>query len=89
MILEEIKKNELEKIFDKNSKSVFSFLLKRTLISYPEHLEGQNEKSIYLEKKQCEQWIVQSLGLVPVGEGSYPIDGVRVARPYVYVDLDS
>ena len=77
MILEEIKKNELEKIFDKNSKSVFSFLLKRTLISYPEHLEGQNEKSIYLEKKQCEQWIVQSLGLAPVGEGSYPIDGVR------------
>jgi len=77
MILEEIKLDELEKIFDESSKSIFNFLLERTLISYPEFLEGQNEHSIYLEKKQCEQWVVQSLGLRPVGEGSYPIDGIK------------
>lgn len=76
MILEELKKEDLEKIFDHNSKTIIDFLLKRTLISYPEFLEGQNQKSVYLEKKQCEQWIVQSLGLIPVGEGSYPIDGI-------------
>jgi hypothetical protein len=76
MILEELKKKDLEKIFDQNSKIIIDFLLKRTLISYPEFLEGQNQKSVYLEKKQCEQWIVQSLGLKPVGEGSYPIDGI-------------
>jgi hypothetical protein len=76
MILEELKKEDLEKIFDQNSITIIDFLLKRTLISYPEFLEGQNQKSVYLEKKQCEQWIVQSLGLIPVGEGSYPIDGI-------------
>jgi hypothetical protein len=76
MVLEELKKEDLEKIFDDNSKTIFDFLLKRTLISYPEFLVGQNQKSVYLEKKQCEQWIVQSLGLIPVGEGSYPIDGI-------------
>jgi hypothetical protein len=76
MILEELKKNELDEIFDKKAKDIIKFLLNRTLICYPEFLKEQTEKSIYLEKKQCEQWIVQSLGLVPVGEGSYPIDGI-------------
>ena len=77
MVLEEVKLDELNKIFDKNSKNVFDFLLQRTVISYPEFLPGQNNTALYLEKKQCEQWVVQSLGLKPVGEGSYPIDGIN------------
>ena len=82
MVLEEVKIDELNKIFDKNSKNVFDFLLQRTVISYPEFLPGQNNSALYLEKKQCEQWIVQSLGLKPVGEGSYPIDGINDKNGY-------
>ena len=77
MVLEEVKIDELNQIFDVNSKKVFDYLLQRTVISYPEFLPGQNNTALYLEKKQCEQWIVQSLGLKPVGEGSYPIDGIK------------
>ena len=82
MVLEEVKLDELNKIFDKNSKNVFDFLLQRTVISYPEFLPGQNNTALYLEKKQCEQWVVQSLGLKPVGEGSYPIDGINDKNGY-------
>ena len=82
MVLEEVKIDELNKIFDKNSKNVFDFLLQRTVISYPEFLPGQNNTALYLEKKQCEQWVVQSLGLKPVGEGSYPIDGINNKNGY-------
>ena len=77
MVLEEVKIDELNKIFDNKSKKVFDYLLQRTVISYPEFLPGQNNTALYLEKKQCEQWVVQSLGLKPVGEGSYPIDGIN------------
>ena len=82
MVLEEVKLEELNEIFDENSKKVFDFLLQRTVISYPEFLPGQNNNALYLEKKQCEQWIVQSLGLKPVGEGSYPIDGIDDKNGY-------
>jgi len=77
MVLEEVKIDELNQIFDNKSKKVFDYLLQRTVISYPEFLPGQNNTALYLEKKQCEQWVVQSLGLKPVGEGSYPIDGIN------------
>jgi hypothetical protein len=76
MVLEEVKIDELNQIFDHNSKKVFNFLLQRTVISYPEFLPNQNDTALYLEKKQCEQWVIQSLGLKPVGEGNYPIDGI-------------
>ena len=77
MVLEEVKIDELNQIFDENSKKVFDYLLQRTVNSYPEFLPGQNDTALYLEKKQCEQWIIQALGLKPVGEGSYPIDGIN------------
>jgi hypothetical protein len=82
MVLEEVKIDELNEIFDENSKKVLNYLLQRTVISYPEFLPNQNDTALYLEKKQCEQWIVQSLGLRPVGEGSYPIDGVDEKNGY-------
>ena len=58
MVLEEVKIDELNKIFDNKSKKVFDYLLQRTVISYPEFLPGQNNTALYLEKKQCEQWVV-------------------------------
>ena len=82
MVLEEVKIDELNEIFDESSKKVLDYLLQRTVISYPEFLPNQNDTALYLEKKQCEQWIVQSLGLRPVGEGSYPIDGVDKKNGY-------
>ena len=82
MVLEEVKIDELNEIFDESSKKVLNYLLQRTVISYPEFLPNQNDTALYLEKKQCEQWIVQSLGLRPVGEGSYPIDGVDKKNGY-------
>ena len=65
MVLEEVKIEELNKIFDANSKKVFDYLRKRTVISYPEFLPSQNNTALYLEKKQQEQWIDQALGLKP------------------------
>ena len=50
MVLEEVKLEELNEIFDENSKKVFDFLLQRTVISYPEFLPGQNNNALYLEK---------------------------------------
>ena len=50
--------------------------------TYPEFLPSQKDTALYLEKKQCEQWIVQALGLKPVGEGSYPIDGINDNKGY-------
>ena len=82
MVLEEVKIDELNKIFDESSKKVLNYLLQRTVITYPEFLPNQKDTALYLEKKQCEQWIVQSLGLRPVGEGSYPIDGVDDINGY-------
>ena len=82
MVLEEVRIDELNQIFDENSKKVFDYLLQRTVNSYPEFLPGQNDTALYLEKKQCEQWIIQALGLKPVGEGSYPIDGISEKNGY-------
>ena len=67
MVLEEVKLEELNQIFDENSKKVLNYLLQRTVLSYPEFLPSQNNTALYLEKKQCEQWIVQALGLKPLG----------------------
>jgi hypothetical protein len=82
MVLEALDKKEINEIFDINSKKILNFLLQKTIISYPEFLPSQKETSLYLEKKQCEQWIVQCLGLNPVGEGNYPIDGTRDKNGY-------
>ena len=82
MVLEEVDVDELNQIFDENSKEVINYLLQRTVLAYPEFLPGQNDTALYLEKKQCEQWLVQALGLKPVGEGSYPIDGISDKNGY-------
>ena len=36
MVLEEVKIEELNKIFDENSKEVINYLLQRTVLAYPE-----------------------------------------------------
>ncbi len=82
MVLGEVKQDELNQIFDGNSKNVLNYLLQRTVLSYPEFLPSQNNTELYLEKKQCEQWIVQALGLKPLGAGSYPIDGINNKNGY-------
>ena len=51
MVLEEVKIDDLNKIFDQKSKEVLNYLLQRTVISYPEFLPGQNDTALYLEKK--------------------------------------
>lgn len=82
MVLEEVTSDELNEIFDSSAKEVLNYLLQRCVISYPEFLPAQKDTALYLEKKQCEQWIVQALGLKPVGEGSYPIDGINDNKGY-------
>lgn len=82
MVLEEVTSDELNEIFDSSAKEVLNYLLQRCVISYPEFLPSQKDTALYLEKKQCEQWIVQALGLKPVGEGSYPIDGINDNKGY-------
>ena len=59
MVLKEVTIDDLNNIFDKNSKKVLNYLLQKTVISYPEFLKGQKDTSLYLEKKQFEQCIFQ------------------------------
>jgi len=63
LILVELTKEELK-----------SFFLKKSILSQPEKLEAQSDLPIQIPKEHIEQWVVQSLGVTPVGAGSYPID---------------
>lgn len=73
-VLNFLKKEEIEKIFDKDGRSVINYLLKKVLFSQPETLPGKKTANIQITKEFLEQWIAQGLGWETVGSGSYPID---------------
>lgn len=73
-VLEPMKLEKLEKIFDDRAKEIIEYFLKKATFLQPEIKENQSEISIQIPKEHLEQWCVQALGATPIGAGSYPID---------------
>jgi hypothetical protein len=74
MVLNPLSIEELNNFFDDNAIKTIWFFIKKSLVSQPEKLNGQGDLPIHIPKEHIEQWVVQSLGVEPVGAGSYPID---------------
>lgn len=77
MILSPLNKGELSLIFDDISIAVLKFCIKKSLIAQPERLLGQAPLPIQVPKEHIEQWVVQAIGGLPVGAGSYPVDLIK------------
>lgn len=77
MILEPMTKQDLEDIFDKTALEVIEFYIQKASIAQPELLQGQQPKALQVPKEHIEQWILQAIGGIPVGAGSYPVDIVK------------
>lgn len=73
-VLKFLTKNEIEKIFDKDSKLVIDYLLKKVLFSQPELLPGEKDGNIQMTKEFLENWVSQALNWRIIGAGNYPID---------------
>lgn len=69
--------NELQGIFDQTALSVLNFCMKKALFAQPERIVGQQPLPIQIPKEHIEQWVVQAIGAIPVGAGSYPVDIVK------------
>ncbi len=95
-VLNFLKKEEIEKIFDKDGRLVIDYLLKKVLFSQPETMPGKKTANIQITKEFLEHWVAQGLGWETVGSGSYPIDvysrgekcGADVKFMSVSVDAD-
>lgn len=74
MVLTPLTRQELTAFFDDTAIEVIQFFLKKSIISQPEKIEGQNDLPIQIPKEHIEQWVVQALGVRPIGAGSYPVD---------------
>ena len=73
-VLTPLSLNQLKGFFNKDSIEVINYFLKKSIISQPEKLKGQDDIPIQIPKEHIEQWVVQALGAIPTGAGSYPID---------------
>jgi len=73
-VLEFLTKKEIKKIFDKDSRLVIEYLLKKVLFSQPELLPGEKDGNIQMTKEFLENWVAQALDWKIVGAGNYPID---------------
>jgi hypothetical protein len=73
-VLEFLTKKEISQIFDKDSKLVIDYLLKKVLFSQPEKLPGEKNGNIQMTKEFLESWVAQALGWKKIGAGNYPID---------------
>lgn len=65
---------ELSRFFDNDALKVIKFFLKKSIVSQPEKIPSQEDLPIQIPKEHIEQWIVQALGVKPIGAGSYPVD---------------
>lgn len=73
-VLEFLTKKEIKRIFDKDSKLVIDYLLRKVLFSQPELLPGEKDGNIQMTKEFLENWVAQALDWKIVGAGNYPID---------------
>lgn len=77
MILKPLTEKELENIFDETGLRVLEICMRKCLFAQPERLLGQPILPIQVPKEHIEQWVVQAIGGMPVGAGSYPVDIIK------------
>lgn len=77
MMLKPLSDEELQIIFDNTALEVLRFCMKKTLMAQPERVVGQSQLPIQVPKEHIEQWVVQAIGAIPIGAGSYPIDVIK------------
>jgi len=73
-VLEFLPEKEIKNIFDKDSRLVIDYLLKKVLFSQPELLSDDKEQNIQMTKEFLEGWVSQALDWKTIGAGNYPID---------------
>lgn len=73
---------ELEFFFDKTSLKVIKYFLKKSIISQPEKLKGQEDLPIHIPKEHIEQWVCQAINAQPVGAGSYAVDVISKSKKW-------
>ncbi len=74
LVLTPMSRAELSRFFDDDALKVIKFFLKKSIVSQPEKIPSQEDFPIQIPKEHIEQWIVQALGVKPIGAGSYPVD---------------
>ena len=77
MVLTPIILEDLKTVFDQIAIGVLDFFIHKSIFAQPEPLEKQSPLPIFIPKEHIEQWAVQSLGVEPVGAGSYPLDVIK------------
>ena len=77
MFLEPLRYDELRELFDDDAIKVIQFFIKKSLISQPEPMLGQPPIPIQVPKEHIESWVVQAIGGIPTGAGSYPVDVIK------------
>jgi hypothetical protein len=73
-VIKPLTKDELKCFLDDKSKKIIKYFITKSLFSQPEAKPGQANLPIQIPKEHIEQWFAQSLDVMPVGSGSYPID---------------
>jgi len=77
MVITPLTLKELDSFFDESAIETINFYIAKAIFSQPELLIGQDRIPIQVTKEHIEQWIVQALGVTPVGSGSYPVDVIK------------
>ena len=77
MVLTPLTIDELKAFFNEDALKVLDYFIHKSVFSQPEPRVGQNPLPIHIPKEHIEQWVVQALGVQPVGAGSYPVDVIK------------
>ena len=68
----------MKNVFDDETIETISYFISQSYIfPQPELVVGQKTESIHVPKEHIRQWIVQALGVSPVGAGSYAVDVIK------------
>jgi len=76
-VLRPLSKKELDNLFDKRSRELMEYFIKKSLFSQPETRIGQPKLPIQIPKEHIEQWLVQALEIKWIGAWSYAIDVIN------------
>mgnify|MGYP003988523053 FL=1 len=77
MVITPLKISELKSFFNQKAMATIDYFISKAMFAQPELMPGQDPNPIHVPKEHIEQWIVQALGVAPVGSGSYPVDVIK------------
>lgn len=73
-VLEPLKKEKLNILFDNDAKNIIEYFIKKSVFSQPEKMIWQKDLPIQIPKEHIEQWITQALWIESKWAWSYAID---------------